>query len=144
MSIRIVGFFVLALLAWACTGNQAGETEALRKEVIDIHDEIMPHMREIGELKETLQALEGSLAAGNGEEVSGHIAKIQAASQSLTQAEDAMRNWMQTFKYEISEDLEHEQVMDYLKGEKDKITQVKQMINQSVDSSKILITELSK
>ncbi len=144
MSIRIVGFFVLTLVVWACSGNQAGETEALRKEVIDIHDEIMPHMREIGELKEKLQALEGNLAAGNGEEVSGHIAKIQAASQSLTQAEDAMRNWMQTFKYEISEDLEHEQVMDYLNAEKDKITQVKQMINQSVDTSKILLTELSK
>lgn len=144
MNIRFIGFCVLALFAWACSGNQAGEKEALRKEVVDIHDEIMPHMREIGELKEKLQALEGSLAEGNADEVSGNIAKIQAATESLTQAEDAMRTWMQTFKYEISDDLEHEQIMDYLNGEKEKIIQVKQLITQSVDSSKILLSELTQ
>ncbi|MEM6628663.1 MAG: hypothetical protein AAF694_03285 [Bacteroidota bacterium] len=142
MIVRITVFTLCLLFASACTEDQQGATEALRKEVIDIHDEIMPRMREIEELKEELQTLANSLANENSEEVSDKIAQIQAASESLTQAKGAMNTWMQSFKYEISDDIDHEQIMNYLGNEKEKITQVKDIISQSLDSSRLLIEQL--
>ena len=142
MTLRITALVLCVLFASACQKDQQGATEALRKEVVDIHDEIMPRMREIEELKEELQTLENSLATEKSGEVSENIAKIQAASQSLNQAKGAMNTWMQSFKYEISDDIDPEQIMDYLSNEKEKITQVKEMITQSLDSTKLLIEQL--
>ena len=142
MILRITVFVLCVFFISACQDNQKGATEALRKEVIDIHDEIMPRMREIEELKEELQTLENSLAEEKSGEFSKKIAQIQASVQSLTQAKGAMNTWMQSFKYEISDDIDHEQIMDYLGNEKEKITQVKEMVTQSLDSTKMLIEQL--
>jgi len=129
-------------IAMSCTGKSS-ETQKmqqdLKKEVISIHDEVMPKMREIGELKEQLDAIEDKFVESNNEEVTQKVSELRKIVGQLEEAEHAMRDWMQDFKISFPEETPSSEVVEYYEAEKAKIESVKVSMNTSIDTAESFI-----
>ena len=110
----------------------------LHDRVMQIHDEIMPKMDNIMKAKGQLQEKMDSLRANNGnEEV---ISELERAILALSEADEAMMQWMRNFKPQ--EDVTDEKaVMDYYKDQEDKIKAVKEQMYSSLEEAKKLLEE---
>ncbi len=103
----------------------------LHADVITIHDEVMPEMMSYHRIKKNIRK---------------DTAQYQLTSEDLkmldkiSQAEDAMMNWMYEFK---QPDLENysDEIMKYLASEKEKITLVKSQMLEVLSDAKRHIGE---
>ncbi len=128
-----------AALFFACGANDPSieKEDALRSEVFAIHDEVMPRMSEIVALKGKLEALNPD---------STKAAEIAAAISLLGKAEDGMMEWMVQFKQpaKLRESKKHEEIMAYLAAEKQRITQVRDDMNNSIKAAEQLLASFPK
>jgi hypothetical protein len=130
---------ITAALFFAC-GSSSPDIEkedALRNEVFVIHDEVMPRMAEIVALKGKLEALNPD---------STKAAEVTAAISFLGNAEDGMMEWMVQFKQpaKLRESKKHEEIMAYLEAEKQRISQVRDDINNSIKAAEQLLASMPK
>lgn len=132
-------FFALALgfLMWlGCGADQAvfKQEDELRNEVFAIHDEVMPRMSDIVQLKGGLLEVKTD---------STNALEIKAAQVLLEKAEDAMMTWMNNFSApeKLRESKKHEEIMQYLAGQKEEITKVRDMMNNSISNAKRILSE---
>jgi hypothetical protein len=126
-------FFIscfIALFLVACGDNiQNVEKEnALRDEVFAIHDGVMPRMTEIVTLKGKLDSLS---ASGN------NVEELKRYQTFLENAEDGMMEWMTHFQEpeKLRETKKHEEIMTYLESEKQRITKVRDDMNNSIQAA---------
>jgi len=108
---------------------QKNQQAALYKEVIDIHDEVMPKMRDINEL---LQSIDGRISEYKADSLlnSDQIAEkqnLESTRELLEEANEGMMQWMRDFE-QITDDQEHEVVINYLTEEKRKIEKIREDI----------------
>jgi prefoldin subunit 5 len=130
---------ITATLFFAC-GSSSPDIEkedALRNEVFVIHDEVMPRMAEIVALKGKLEALKPD---------STKVAEVEAAISFLVKAEDGMMEWMVQFKQpaNLRESKKHEEIMAYLEAEKQRISQVRDDMNNSIKAAGQLLATMPK
>lgn len=129
-SVLFLMFFTIA----SCGGsNQEIEKEdALRNEVFAIHDAVMPRMSEIVKLKGKLRELPMDTT---------NEAVMRAAISQLEKAEEGMMDWMNKFKQPetLRETKSHEEIMQYLDGEKTTISQVRDDMNNSIQVAERLL-----
>ncbi len=140
----LTGLLVLIALVGvglgSCDNGHKEVEQELKKKVIDIHDEIMPRMREIVELKEQLQLLQDNLAGNNANEATvAKVTQLRQIQSGLNEAENSMRTWMQEFKVTLPEDTPHESVIEYYEEEKAEISQVRENMLSSIDAAKTFI-----
>jgi hypothetical protein len=110
--------------------HQTNETESpLYKEVMAIHDAVMPEMTTIHNLKKALKAAQDD---SNKEMVLAHIIK-------LNEADEAMMSWMAAFK--TPQDTAT--IDTYLNDEKIKIQAVSDLMLNSILSSNKLLDSLN-
>jgi len=110
--------------------HQTNETESpLYKEVMAIHDAVMPEMTTIHNLKKALKAAQDD---SNKEMVLAHIIK-------LNEADEAMMSWMAAFK--TPQDTAT--INAYLNDEKIKIQAVSDLMLNSILSSNKLLDSLN-
>jgi hypothetical protein len=125
-------FIFLSLLAFsACKENQKTTETAqnqLYEEVMAIHDQVMPEMTTILNLKKDLKAIEKPETKDI----------ILQQVKELNDADEAMMTWMAAFK--VPEDKTQEEA--YLILEKEKIKQVSDLMYASMDRAKKLIDSL--
>lgn len=139
-----IGVFFVALAMSACGAGKAEkeqkQQEALAKEVIGIHDEVMPRM---GELVKLRKQVKEKLNVWTADSTVDHSAHIQQATQvvaDLDAADKAMMDWMH--EYNGGQGLyEHELIMTYLNDEKVKITAVKEHMNSAMDEAQNFLEE---
>lgn len=132
--------FIFAFILASCGANKAEEQkkqqETLAKEVMDIHDEVMPKMGELVSLKKQVKQLVNTWTADSLN--TSNDAKVSEAGtliEKLEAADKGMMDWMH--EYNGGQGLyEHELIMEYLNAEKVKITQVKTDMNASMDEAK--------
>ena len=134
-------FSVLLLFLASCSSDistekepKLSEREQLYKEVMEIHDAVMPKMSDINRVKRNLddQIETDSLIDDN------LNSKVSIIILELTAAEESMMEWMKGFKVP-KKDQPDEQVVSYLKEEKLKISRVSdQMLSSLEDGTKIL------
>ncbi len=123
--------FLFLLIFSACKEKQkSAETEQnqLYKEVMAIHDQVMPEITTIHNLKKDLKAIEKPETKDI----------ILQQVKELNDADEAMMTWMAAFK--VPEDKTQEEA--YLLLEKEKIKQVSDLMYASMDRAKKLIDSL--
>lgn len=135
---------ILLLSIIACQSNDPNHIaqESLKDELMVVHDEVMPKMGEIHKLKKQLKKLSTESTVGE----NGKVEEIKNTIRDLERADDGMMDWMANFKSpsKLRSEKSHEEIMAYLKNEKEKIEQVKNDMLQSIDQAKKLVAIQSK
>lgn len=126
--------FIFLLMGTASCATQ--EVEQLQTEVIAIHDEVMPEMKTIAELKASLN----DLLQNPPPNVRLNRVEINACLENLEIGRNAMINWMKQFsKVNFSESKTKN--LTYLKDQKIKIEDVKEKMTSSIQAAKKLLNE---
>ena len=127
----------LALLFSACKDrpnpdalNNESEDSTLFEEVMAIHDEVMPEMATLHRLKKQLQEIE---TPENKDFIATHI-------KSINESDDAMMTWMATFELPSDES----EVDEYLRGEKVKVSEVRDLMNTAISSATSALDSLNR
>ena len=98
-----------------------------------VHDEVMPKMGEINNLRKKLIKLSKSGQVGD----TIQLSTIQEAIEYLEKADDGMMDWMGEFKSpsKLRGKKSHEEIMTYLKSEKVKVEKVKYDMLTSISTA---------
>ena len=126
MKIKLITVVSVLVFCVSC-GNKAENTVIkLNDEVMAIHDEVMPKMTEIHTLRKKLRLLENAQVDST----------IIFAITNLSEADDAMMEWMSAYKKPKDNS---KTALAYLSNEKMLITEVKVKMLESIqDAHKIL------
>lgn len=128
----------IAVVAISCESNELEKKayDALMKNVMAVHDEVMPKMGEINTLIGQLEAKADTTELGQ---------KFADAKKELETASTGMMDWMQGFgeKFEVGENVTDSllQKLEMLKTEQESIQKVKEQINSSIEKAKALLQE---
>ena len=107
-------------------------SEVVYEEIMKIHDDVMPKVKDINRLQKKLKAtLETTDAATNKEE-------IQSILKQLDEADKGMWDWMSAFK-QPSKKSPQDSIIQYLEQEKKTISKVSEdMLNSIATAEKYL------
>lgn len=120
---------------WSCTNSNLQIQEKKWEEIMVAHDEVMPQMATIEEISGKIRAAYDST----------HPAAFNKILQELTTAGDGMMTWMNELKplnVLQKEGMDHNGIMVYLEGEKQKIEAVKNQMLSSISSGKTMLDSL--
>lgn len=135
----MVRFFVLGIMIFsisACTTSATEEectTDLCIKQqaydkVIEVHDEVMPKLSQISDLKGRIEA------RMNENEDSVVVASWQGLMVDLDVADEAMWVWMRQFNSDL-EELPLDEALEYLQEEQTKIDVVAEKINSAIGNA---------
>lgn len=147
--LRNLILFAFVLLLAACGGNAPTTTtaevdeaahqaeEALYEGAMAAHDEAMPKMGELMNLKRQLEEAENVPA-----ELQAAVAK---ATQSLENAHEGMMEGMRGFKdlETMREEMPHEEIIKYWENQKIVMEAVQDSISTSIAQATALLNQLS-
>lgn len=145
---QLIAVAAAIILAFACTGRNGKEGEAteeqvppqveqLRKEVIAIHDDVMPLMTDIYKLKSALNTKIVEIPAAEMDKKKS----METLIADLDKANRGMREWMIQFSTVKIEDVPEDEAMEALKEQKRKIETVKNDMIQSVEAARRELSE---
>ena len=109
-----------------------GANQDVYKEVLKVHDEVMPKMGELHKLKRELKKKieeTPNLAEEKKKEIEATIAKLDSASEG-------MMTWMHEFKPEADSTASEEKVREYLEREMERVKKVKEDILEAIEKAK--------
>ncbi|UII21104.1 hypothetical protein [Fulvivirga ligni] len=109
----------------------------LYDEVMDIHDAIMPEMDNIMKLKGELQE-KYDIGKDQNSLSEDELKTYESAIQELEKADDVMMDWMHKFEPQ-DDNPDHDAVMDYYKNEKEKISDVKEQMQNAMTNAKTVL-----
>jgi hypothetical protein len=136
MRLRIFHALAIFIIISSCTSGSSDQDctsdECLKKQaydnVIAVHDEVMPKMSYISELKgrieERMNATDDSLG----------IASWQELMVNLDIADEAMWVWMRQFNIDL-EEVTLDEALAYLKPEQEKIDDVARKIKEAISEA---------
>ena len=131
---------MVALTLAACNNN-ADQVQELEKEVLNIHDEVMPKMEEIMALKKGLNQKIAELDSLQQEGASS-TTLAQERQQSLdlssrlNRADSLMTGWMYEYRGDSAKALPAGEALGYFRLEKDKIVLVKELTYKSIEEAR--------
>ena len=141
---KLPGTFILALLVLAGCGKsqQAGDHDShdadstdanqiLYDQVMNIHDEIMPKMQDIYDLKKSLQ----EKIASTPDMIAGEKSKLEKRISNLDSVGQLMMDWMHSFS-PLPDTVSQEQAREYLESEMEKIRIVKDAMLEIIEKEK--------
>ncbi len=133
--------FTLAIILCAALvgcGNDDKEIEMkLNEEVMAVHNEVMPKMGEASRLKRQLTSFKQNLPDDS---VALKVSLIKTIME-LSKSEDMMSDWMANYKYP-NPSTKHEDLVIYLKAQKDSIKQVSDAMYMSLAVAKGFLKEM--
>jgi len=117
---------------------QKEEESQLWKDVLAVHDEVMPKMATLNKLQRELKQISEKKKATVDPAKFENVAK---AVQKLEQADDAMMEWMQGFQQleALQESQTHEQILNYLKDKKTAIKSIQKKMNDAIEDGQKLL-----
>lgn len=136
-------FFAIACLTIACNNNSANqqtEEQQAWDAVMAVHDEVMPKMSDINRMSDDLRARANALDSTQ----MATKQNLMDAAQALERADEGMMSWMAEVKSPEtmrSEQKTHEEIMNYLDEQKNKVNQVRDSINNSLEQGKMLLEQ---
>ncbi|MEL6122452.1 MAG: hypothetical protein AAFR14_01920 [Bacteroidota bacterium] len=131
MKFAFLALLGLILLQTACRADQDTPEGLLYQQVMDIHDEVMPQMKDIHQLRKKLRKIEG--AASN--------ESIQDMLLELQKADDQMMDWMADFKRPKEGD---SNAMSYLNTEMSKIEKVRDNMLSTIANGQEILQSYEK
>ncbi len=120
------------------TEQQIEAQEAAYRQMMDVHDEVMPKM---GEMNSAARELKPLLETTQDEELKTEIMEVL---QALEMAEDGMMEWMQASPRmpQLRDSLSHDAIMGILQAEQPKVDKVKEDILNSLAKAQELLAKL--
>ena len=116
-----------------------GPVEEKRSEVMAIHDEIMPRMGTLMNLKKQLK--EKAAAMDSTQSIDQEqLVSIQASIEQLEVADEAMMQWMRTYK-DPADSVSHEEAIEYLELKEQEIIEVKEVMQESEATARALLND---
>jgi len=113
------------MLLYACTDVKKQEKEQLAG-VLNIHDEVMGKTEKAIANKMRLDTLAMKMPE--------QAPQIKQLTHQLEVADEAMENWMHQFTIEY-DGKSHQQIMDYLASQKQKVIKVDTLVSRAVSQS---------
>lgn len=139
MKIKNLLFALLVIgLVYSCKEDKKSETVSQMKQVMNMHDEVMPKMGAMAKLAGKLSSKEDSTATGM---------QYKAARKDLQAARDSMMRWMQDFgnKFDTDEIMNGKALNDqkqlWLDKEEERMKALKDQINSSIENAENLLEE---
>lgn len=127
----------------ACSPNSNEAHEALQKEVIAVHDEVMPLMGTFVRNEMLIDSLLHNMPALQAKDPSldttAQKARLSDLKTKLESATDAMNKWMQELDLDY-EGMSEQEVKAYLEEEKKKVDQINQQFKETDAESKEVLT----
>jgi hypothetical protein len=147
-----ISSIILLLFSFGCgqkTSNENNDTldnegipaevqieKSLYDDVMLVHDEVMPRMEDMMNLKGQLTEKVDLM-----KEESGNVETIQEIETAISQleaADDVMMNWMRNFDPNI-ESLSHEEIVTYYTNQKSAIDSVKMVMETAISRASELV-----
>ncbi len=131
-----------ALLFTISCDNGEKEVALLEKEVLDVHDEVMPLMGPRAEIDILVTSLQDSMAIYIADSTVDHsekLATFQGAIDGLESANESMMTWMREYQPGIEDGQSLEERLTYLKDELVKVNDMKALTLTSIEAAKSLI-----
>lgn len=119
----IYALVALGIALTACNQKKKLEDE-LFKEVMDIHDEVMPEMGTLRSMSKSIQVQIDSLGADSTYQDASQRKQMEEIVEKLKKANESMMEWMRQFEH-VEEGTPHGEVMKYLKEQKRMIEKVR-------------------
>jgi hypothetical protein len=134
---QLILLLILPVLLNSCKTNEKNESNSSQmKEVMAIHDEVMPKMGTISKLVATLKPMADSTSTG---------IEYQKAMQDLQGAYTSMMDWMKGFgdRFDSDEILNGKELtpqkQQWLNEEEEKVKALRDEINSSIASAENLL-----
>jgi len=131
MRYYLVSLLTLFLLIGCSENLQKKQEEELEKEVLEIHDEVMPQMGEVARLRDELEKRKeslDSLASKQAQIIDELIAQLSEANQG-------MMDWMRNYSADFA-NMKHDEVMDYLEEQRKSVEDVHSEIGKAIEDAK--------
>lgn len=131
---------VLSLVALVSCNQEKDQVQEAEKEVLTIHDEVMPKMDDVMKLKQGLTARIARLDSMQEDGVSSTTLaeerlKATDLSRQLVLADSLMMEWMYQYRGDSAKALPSDQALQYFSKEKEKITVVKEKTLKSIQEA---------
>jgi hypothetical protein len=120
---------LISTILLSCSNQNTEEIQALHKKVMNTHDEVMPKMDDIHDLKKQLSESLKNVKDST---------QIFNAITQLDNADEAMMVWMDEFNQGYT-DMKHDEQKSYLATEYEIIKKVKLMMLESLDNGKQIL-----
>jgi len=134
-------FILLAACAvLSACGDSKKQEKAALDSVIKIHDKVMGSDDQLMSNKMKIDTLLKETLPGD---TAATKRQLMGLKIQLTQAEDAMENWMQKFDPE-QKGKSHEDIMNYLEAQKAQIKTINAAIDSAVNSSATYLKTIKK
>ena len=125
---------LLGLILLSCqTYSNKIDPKALKNEVFDIHDEVMPKMGDLRRVRKALLLQADSLLKVD----STRASVLKSAADSIAVANDGMMEWMRNFNPDFEGT--DEEVINYLNEQKRSITKVRDDMLGTLESGQQLL-----
>ena len=125
---KLLPLLFVILMACQAGKETKSEVETLKAEVMAVHDEVMPKMGELRNIRKALLLQADSLIAVD----SARASLLKESAEEIAAANESMMNWMRAYNpdFEGTE----EETKAYLSAEKESVTQVKKAMEGSLDA----------
>ena len=133
-SLSLLFLFVI-IITLSCDNSKI--RDELFQEVIEVHDTAMLKMQTIMTLKSKSIKEADSLRDLEDEALVDRIEELEKSQITLEEANKSMMIWMRAFR-PPTDTVSHEQAMEYLRSEFDKISVVDSLMDQAVENAKAL------
>lgn len=114
--------------------------DRLYKQVMAVHDEIMPKMGAIMKYKKQLNKKIDTLIEEGNDANADKIAELTQAIADLDNSHEEMMNWMREFDNDF-EGMVNEEVMEYLNNQKKKIENVGKVTNSALSNAEKILAK---
>lgn len=127
-------------------GDQRAQILALDRETMEIHDEVMPLIDDMQRVSRELRAVRAELVSHPElDQLEIRLAETDNAVDFINRANDAMMIWMQEYRvYATVKDKPDEELLEYYTTEKERITIIGNMMNESYQRGETVLDRMRK
>lgn len=134
-TLTVLTLFIFSLFISSCSDNstKGSAVAELEEEVMYIHDDVMPKMSDIMKHKEKINALlsDSSWHESNPD----YVNNLRKTLDKLNVAEKEMWNWMHNYSDVFGQLQSDQQKTDFLLQEKEKISEVRVLMLESIEQA---------
>ncbi len=130
----------------ASSSSEGDERRAQAKEIYDeaivIHDEVMPRMDEMMQLRQQLQTRADSLYQADSIDYGYIVDDMRAAADRLQKADEGMMQWMRSLEKVPEAIADTTELVAVQRRQKDEIEKVKQQMETGIEEANELLNGL--
>ena len=138
----LLSLVIPTMIIFSCS-QEKGNIDQVEKEVFAIHDEVMPKMGQIMDLRNALSqkivTIDSLLKIKNDDSLQQQKDQALTLSNALQQADEGMMNWMHAYNGDSLKALSSDEALKALNAEKTKISQVRDQMLESITKAEAFL-----